>query len=660
MNRGPYLGILTDEGSTNLEQMYIDNQIAKLMVEQSRSQDYKIKNGATNGVVILVGFLHEQAKKLLERKIYPIRITDGYGLVSGITIGSPWKQDTTKIAFRAVSTVADLEKKDVNMPKKIEEAEISMSTSLFELPKPMTRHEVEIDRVEKFQTSRQQEQKYFNDMVQKCKNVGTTFVIYQWGCGDEANVLLIHEHLPVAHWIGNVELKLTTITIGGRIVPRSHELTPDKHGKAGLVRDESIGTTKDQMMHVEHRAISRVVSIFIRGGNKMMIKETKCNIHDALCIARNLVHNKSMVYGGSSARITNSVAVEDVDRYPRVEQFVIGKFTDALDSIPMTLTTSDDSVSIDVVGVMQIRRKEHDMMMSNGSINVVVFGGGRKVILVTYPGNLCICHIDATMHELGAKVMASDVSVVGVVDLADQIVEVIDHFELKEVLCLRINSTPPWTERLFNKNCVLKSVSFPFEYIRGNDYIYAMTFQIEDAFLNIDRGRQMTAPTIKHVLLEVVGLGCEDALIFLLNYAWLNIFETFLRFIIAVMEAIEGMWVALRPVMVLNCCLQGLFYLARKHRFPNVTLEDKGGFMGEQSYAVVSNSNNRIPGVYVSGPRYFDPSVLGLSPGEVFLRSPASIVWKWTGRKEGQPRKRSMFGEEDSNLRKISNDQHRG
>ncbi|KAI4388217.1 hypothetical protein MLD38_000566 [Melastoma candidum] len=371
-----------DEGSTNLEQMYIDNQIAKLMVEQSRSQDYKIKNGATNGVVILVGFLHEQAKKLLERKIYPIRITDGYGLVSGITIGSPWKQDTTKIAFRAVSTVADLEKKDVNMPKKIEEAEISMSTSLFELPKPMTRHEVEIDRVEKFQTSRQQEQKYFNDMVQKCKNVGTTFVIYQWGCGDEANVLLIHEHLPVAHWIGNVELKLTTITIGGRIVPRSHELTPDKHGKAGLVRDESIGTTKDQMMHVEHRAISRVVSIFIRGGNKMMIKETKCNIHDALCIARNLVHNKSMVYGGSSARITNSVAVEDVDRYPRVEQFVIGKFTDALDSIPMTLTTSDDSVSIDVVGVMQIRRKEHDMMMSNGSINVVVFGGGRKTKLL--------------------------------------------------------------------------------------------------------------------------------------------------------------------------------------------------------------------------------------------------------------------------------------
>ncbi|KAI4372751.1 hypothetical protein MLD38_010947 [Melastoma candidum] len=610
MSRGPYLGILTYEGSTNLEQVYFDNQIAQLMVEQSRSQDYKIKNGTTTGVVVLVGFLHEQAKKLLKCKIYPIRITGGYVLVSGITIGNPCKQDTPKIAFRAASTVADLEKKDVNvglmkvevrpkdtelvtgiiidkdmrhpqMPKKIEKAEIAMPTSLFESPKLMTRHKAEIDRVGKFQTSRQQEQKYFNGMVQKCKNVGTTFVIYQWGCGDEANVLLIHEHLPVAHWIDNVELKLTTITIGGRIVPRSHELAPDKHGEAGLVSDESIGATKEQMMYVEHYAISRVVSIFIRGGNKLMIKETKCNIHDALCIARDLVHNNSMLYGGSSARITNSVAAEDVDRYPRVEQYVIGKFTDALDSIPMTLTRSDDSDSTDVVGMMQIRRKEHDTMTSNGLINVVVFGGRRKVILVAYPGSLCICHVDAKMHELGAKVMASDVSVVGVVDLANQIVEVIDHFELKEVLRLSVNSTPPWTEKLFNKNCVLKSVSFPFEYIRGNDYIYAMTSQIEDAFLYMDKGRQMMAPTIKHVSLEVAGLGCEDALIFLFNYAWLNIFETFLHFIIAVMEAIEGMWVALRPVMVLNCRLQGLFYPARKHWFPNVTLEDKGDFVGE-------------------------------------------------------------------------------
>ncbi|KAK9288323.1 hypothetical protein L1049_016774 [Liquidambar formosana] len=56
-------------------------------------------------------------------------------------------------------------------------------------------------------------------------------------------------------------------------------------------------------------------------GNKMMIDETKRSIHDALCVARNLICNNSIVYGGGLAEIFCSIAVEAaVDRYPGVEQ----------------------------------------------------------------------------------------------------------------------------------------------------------------------------------------------------------------------------------------------------------------------------------------------------------------------------------------------------
>jgi T-complex protein 1 subunit epsilon len=56
-------------------------------------------------------------------------------------------------------------------------------------------------------------------------------------------------------------------------------------------------------------------------GNKMMIEETKRSIHDALCVARNLIRNNSIVYGGGSSEISCSVAVEAAaDRYPGVEQ----------------------------------------------------------------------------------------------------------------------------------------------------------------------------------------------------------------------------------------------------------------------------------------------------------------------------------------------------
>jgi splicing factor 3B subunit 1 len=119
------------------------------------------------------------------------------------------------------------------------------------------------------------------------------------------------------------------------------------------------------------------------------------------------------------------------------------------------------------------------------------------------------------------------------------------------------------------QNGVLKSLSFLFEYIgeMGKDYIYAVSPLLEDALMDRDLvHRQTAASAVKHMALGVAGLGCEDALVHLLNYVWPNIFETSPHVINAVMEAIEGMRVALGPAMILNYCLQGLFHPARKVR----------------------------------------------------------------------------------------------
>ncbi|GJM93641.1 hypothetical protein PR202_ga10215 [Eleusine coracana subsp. coracana] len=93
------------------------------------------------------------------------------------------------------------------------------------------------------------------------------------------------------------------------------------------------------------------------------------------------------------------------------------------------------------------------------------------------------------------------------------------------------------------QNGVLKSLSFLFEYIgeMGKDYIYAVTPLLEDALMDRDLvHRQTAASAVKHMALGVAGLGCEDALVHLLNYVWPNIFETSPHVINAVMEAIEA------------------------------------------------------------------------------------------------------------------------
>ena len=51
----------------------------------------------------------------------------------------------------------------------------------------------------------------------------------------------------------------------------------------------------------------------------MIVEEAKRSIHDALCVARNLVRDNHIVYGGGAAEIAASIAVGDsADQHPGI------------------------------------------------------------------------------------------------------------------------------------------------------------------------------------------------------------------------------------------------------------------------------------------------------------------------------------------------------
>ena len=119
------------------------------------------------------------------------------------------------------------------------------------------------------------------------------------------------------------------------------------------------------------------------------------------------------------------------------------------------------------------------------------------------------------------------------------------------------------------QNGVLKALSFLFEYIgeMGRDYVYAVTPVLEDALMDRDLvHRQTAASAIQHIALGVAGLGCEDALVHLLNLVWPNIFETSPHLIRAVTGAVDGCRIAVGPLTMLGYMLQGLFHPARRVR----------------------------------------------------------------------------------------------
>lgn len=427
---------VTNDGATILEKMDVENQIAKLLVELSKSQDEEIGDGTT-GVVVLAGALLEQAELLLDKGIHPAKITDGFDRACDIAVQELVKisdvlehqqryeqlvetamttlnskivnKENRKIAeicVKAVLAVADLERKDVNldlikvegkvggkledtclvngivvdkdishpqMPKEIKDAKILILTCPFEPPKPKTKHKIDIDSVEKYENLAAQEQQYFIDMVQQCKATGANLVLCQWGFDDEANHLLLQNELPAVRWVGGVEIELIAIATGARIVPRFVEASPEKLGQAGIVREVSFGTTKDRMLFIENCANSKAVTVFVRGGNKMIIEEAKRSIHDAICVVRNLIRDNRVVYGGGAAEVACSLQVSKAaDQVSSIEQYSMRAFSDALDSVPMCLAENSGLQAIETVAQIKATQIE----TGNAHIGVDCFQGG--------------------------------------------------------------------------------------------------------------------------------------------------------------------------------------------------------------------------------------------------------------------------------------------
>ncbi|EZG08475.1 hypothetical protein H106_02396 [Trichophyton rubrum CBS 735.88] len=136
------------------------------------------------------------------------------------------------------------------------------------------------------------------------------------------------------------------------------------------------------------------------------------------------------------------------------------------------------------------------------------------------------------------------------------------------------------------QNGVLKAMSFLFEYIgeMAKDYVYAVTPLLEDALIDRDQvHRQTAASVVKHIALGVVGLGCEDAMVHLLNLLYPNLFETSPHVIDRIIEAIEAIRMAVGTGIVMNYVWAGLFHPARKVRTPYWRLYNDAYVQGADS-----------------------------------------------------------------------------
>merc|ERR1712190_619196 len=134
------------------------------------------------------------------------------------------------------------------------------------------------------------------------------------------------------------------------------ELTAKKLGTCGSIRTMEFGTTKDRMLVIENCPNSSAVTVFIRGGNKMLIEEAKRSLHDAMCVARNLIRNSRIVYGGGSCEISTSTHIRArADQIDGMDQYSYRAFANALEAIPIALA---ENAGLSPIGSVATAKKQ--------------------------------------------------------------------------------------------------------------------------------------------------------------------------------------------------------------------------------------------------------------------------------------------------------------
>ena len=92
------------------------------------------------------------------------------------------------------------------------------------------------------------------------------------------------------------------------------------------------------MLVIEDCSNCKAVTILVRGGSKMIVKEAERSIHDALCVVSTLIRCNKIVWGGGASQISASIAVHDhASKIDSTEQYAVRAFGDALEQIPMAL-----------------------------------------------------------------------------------------------------------------------------------------------------------------------------------------------------------------------------------------------------------------------------------------------------------------------------------
>ncbi|QSL64077.1 hypothetical protein MERGE_000232 [Pneumocystis wakefieldiae] len=385
--------IVTNDGATILKSIELDNAAAKALVNVSITQDNEVGDGTTS-VTVLAAELLREAERLIDAKIHPQIIIDGYRIAATTALSALcesavdhkencelFRKDLENIArttlsskilaqdrdhfsklavdavLRLKSTNLEsiqiikksggrlrdsylddgfiLEKKiGVNQPKRLENAKILVSNT------PMDTDKVKVfgARVRVDATSKLAE-------LEKAERLFA-----------DAGMMSI-EH---ADFDGIERLALVT---GGEIASTFDHPEYVKLGRCDLIEEIIIG--EDKMIKFSGVAVGEACTIVLRGATSQLLDEAERSLHDALAVLSQTMGDSKVVLGGGCSEILMAKAVDAAaSKESGKKIFALEAFARALRMIPTILASNAGLDSSELIS--KLRSVHYKGMTSYG------------------------------------------------------------------------------------------------------------------------------------------------------------------------------------------------------------------------------------------------------------------------------------------------------
>lgn len=425
--------MVTNDGATILKSIALDNAAAKVLVNISKVQDDEVGDGTTS-VAVLAAELLREAEQLVNQKIHPQTIIEGYRIASAAALGalenaavdnsknpdlfrkdleaiarttlsskvlSQDRDQFSKLAVDAVlrmrgstdlthiqiikkaggklsdsylDTGFILDKKfGVNQPKRIENAKILIANTAMDTDKiKIFGARVKVDSTGKLAELERAEKEKMKAKVERIKAHGINcFVNRQLIYNWPEQLFADSGIVSIEHADFDGVERLALVT-GGEITSTFDHPEHVKLGHCDLIEEVIIG--EDTLIRFDGVAAGRACTIVLRGATEQLLDEAERSLHDALAVLSQTVKEPRVTLGGGCAEILMSKAVDQASQNVAGKKaLAVEAFSKALRQLPTILADNAGFDSSDLVARL---RKAHYAGMSSNGLDLLRPGGG--------------------------------------------------------------------------------------------------------------------------------------------------------------------------------------------------------------------------------------------------------------------------------------------